>query len=205
LADAVFQGTYSDWKLVKTRSVVQIVIEVPLEQAQHVYQVLGGMPQPGAEMPVAVARLASVAQWTERPDPSGEVAGSNPAGGANLRSDGSTRHDLAPSVYDQASGAPGQGKPRTPTIKQAWSSLKLAARAGIICNDPAMWQWIGEHQLPGYFPKDGDAAAQWLRERTAVLSRKEYDADPAASRRYLEIERAFLSDKATAGRYGDGP
>lgn len=58
MAEAVFQGTYSDWKLIKTRSVVQIVIEVPLEQAPHVYTVLGGMPQPGSELPVAVARLA---------------------------------------------------------------------------------------------------------------------------------------------------
>lgn len=56
MTDAVITGTYSDFKLVKTRSVAQIVIEVPIEKAQEAIA-LFGVPQPGAEVPVAVARL----------------------------------------------------------------------------------------------------------------------------------------------------
>ena len=52
-----FQATYSDFKLVKTRKVVQIVLEVPLEAAGHAYNVLGGMPTFGNEQWFAVARL----------------------------------------------------------------------------------------------------------------------------------------------------
>ena len=37
---AAFRASYSDWKLIKTRSVVQIVFEVPLEAADEAYQVL---------------------------------------------------------------------------------------------------------------------------------------------------------------------
>lgn len=54
---AAFQATYSDWKLIRSRKVVQIVLEVPVERAGHAYDVLGGMPNPAAETWCAVARL----------------------------------------------------------------------------------------------------------------------------------------------------
>lgn len=54
---AVIPGTFADLKIVKTRSVVQMVIEVPIEQGSQIIEAFG-FPQPGAEIPVAVARLA---------------------------------------------------------------------------------------------------------------------------------------------------
>jgi hypothetical protein len=54
--NAVIQGTYADFKLVKTRSVVQMVIEVPIEQASTVVD-LFGIPNAGMEQWVAVAAL----------------------------------------------------------------------------------------------------------------------------------------------------
>ena len=54
---ATFSATYSDWKVVKTRCVVQIVFEVPLEAAGHAYNVLNGMPRFGKEEWFAIARL----------------------------------------------------------------------------------------------------------------------------------------------------
>jgi hypothetical protein len=53
-----FRATYSDFKLVKTRKVVQIVLEVPVEQANVVLDVLGGMPDPSRETWVGVALLS---------------------------------------------------------------------------------------------------------------------------------------------------
>jgi len=41
---AAFRGTYSDWRLVKTRAVIQVIFEVPLADADTAYEVLGGMP-----------------------------------------------------------------------------------------------------------------------------------------------------------------
>src|SRR5690349_9811828 len=68
MVDAIL-GTYSDFKLVKTRSVVQVVIEVPLERAQEVTD-LFGLPVPGAEIPVAMARLRTAANTdTPRDEP----------------------------------------------------------------------------------------------------------------------------------------
>lgn len=53
--EAVFQGIYADWKLVKTRGVVQIVVEVNLEAAGEALKVLGGMPNFASPLYVAVA------------------------------------------------------------------------------------------------------------------------------------------------------
>lgn len=71
---SAFRATYADWKLIKTRSVVQVVFEVPLEQADLAYQVIGGMPDPGAERWCAIARLNEGV--TVAPDLPVEAAGS---------------------------------------------------------------------------------------------------------------------------------
>jgi hypothetical protein len=54
-----FKATYSDWKLVKTRQVVQIVFEVPLAEADSAYELLGGMPAPASERWFGIAALAT--------------------------------------------------------------------------------------------------------------------------------------------------
>lgn len=69
-----FRATYSDFKLVKTRKVVQIVLEVPVEQANVVLDVLGGMPDPSSETWVGVAPLSPDAvqpQPVVQPRPAG--------------------------------------------------------------------------------------------------------------------------------------
>ena len=42
-----FLATYSDWKPIKTRRVIQIVFEVPWEGEKEAYHALDGMPDPG--------------------------------------------------------------------------------------------------------------------------------------------------------------
>jgi len=54
---AAFQATFTDWRLIKGRKVVQLVFEVPVEGADAAYQALGGMPDPGASVWCAIARL----------------------------------------------------------------------------------------------------------------------------------------------------
>jgi len=56
---AAFQATYSDWRLIKGRKCVQVVFEVPVEQADQAYQVLGGMPDPSKSVWCAIARMNS--------------------------------------------------------------------------------------------------------------------------------------------------
>lgn len=59
MSASAFKGSYADWKLIKTRGVVQVVVEIPLADADAAYAVLGGMPDPGHERWVAVAALQS--------------------------------------------------------------------------------------------------------------------------------------------------
>lgn len=54
---AAFSATYSDFRLIKGRKVVQFVFELPLEQADMALKVVGGMPNPAAETWCAIARL----------------------------------------------------------------------------------------------------------------------------------------------------
>lgn len=62
-APAAIKGTFSDFKIIRGRKVAQLVIEIPLEEADAALTVLGGLPRPDAERWLAIARLdASKAQ-----------------------------------------------------------------------------------------------------------------------------------------------
>lgn len=54
---AAFRATYSDWKLVKTRAVVQVIFEVPLADSDAAYEILGGMPNHANERWFGIAAL----------------------------------------------------------------------------------------------------------------------------------------------------
>lgn len=79
-------GEFADFKLVKTRSVAQIVVEIPIEQGEQLVRMFG-IPQPGKPVKLALARLVegSVAQLDERHASNVEDAGSSPAGAATSR------------------------------------------------------------------------------------------------------------------------
>ena len=53
----IVQGTYADFKLVKTRGVVQMVIEIPVGEAAENFMEMFGLPNPNEEVWVAVAEL----------------------------------------------------------------------------------------------------------------------------------------------------
>jgi len=63
MEDKVIQGTYADFKVIKTRKVLQMVIEIPIEKADEFTNKFG-MPDPSIEKWVAVAHLKSSAQNT---------------------------------------------------------------------------------------------------------------------------------------------
>lgn len=68
---AAFKATYSDWRLVKTRSVIQIVFEVPLADSDAAYEILGGMPQPSQERWFGIAALRAQEPITDFPNGKG--------------------------------------------------------------------------------------------------------------------------------------
>jgi len=59
----IIQASFADHKRIKTRSVTQLIIEIPIEDTMRVLSILGD-PMPGEEIPVAVARLQNEIQST---------------------------------------------------------------------------------------------------------------------------------------------
>jgi hypothetical protein len=54
---AAIRGTFADFRLIKSRKVAQLVVELPIEEADAALVTLGGLPQPAAERWVALAAL----------------------------------------------------------------------------------------------------------------------------------------------------
>jgi len=62
-----FRAAYADLKIVKTRGVCQVILELPLEQADAALEILGGVPRPDREVWVGVARLTEDGAVTSSP------------------------------------------------------------------------------------------------------------------------------------------
>ena len=143
-AHRIFRAGYSEWRLIKTRGVIQVVFEVPLAQSDEAYQALGGMPNPAEERWFAIAALDP-----KRPVDAIPVVLDNA--------------EPAPAAVREAVGAldPAASRPRKPVAPEK----RLAQQAGIACADPLFRKFIGvESEL---------AAAIHVRELCGVGSRSE--------------------------------
>jgi hypothetical protein len=64
---AAIKATFSDFRLIKGRKQAQLVLEIPIEEADRALAALGGIPQPQSDHWVAVARLNGVAKSEPEP------------------------------------------------------------------------------------------------------------------------------------------
>lgn len=112
---AAFQATYSDWRLVRSRKVVQVVLELPIEDADSAYAVLGGMPNPGSEIWVGVARL-------------------DPKGGDTHSAE--LRHNNTPPASVSS-------PPKPARAHRSWHDMTPAAQAGVLCGDMSFQKFLG--------------------------------------------------------------
>jgi hypothetical protein len=150
-AAAAFTCCYSDWKLIRTRKIVQLVFEVPVEHADAAYQVLGGMPDNGAEIWCAIARLAA---GTTEPPPA-----------AAPERDEQERARAHPATEMPA---PKHALDREHHGKR-WDELTPCAQAGILSNDAAFIKFLRENHI-----RDGikaSDAADFIRQYCKVTSR----------------------------------
>ena len=70
MTKAAIMGTFSNFKIVPTRKLVQVIIEIPIEKADEALRALGGIPMSDQERWVAIARIES----DEKPKSVGERA-----------------------------------------------------------------------------------------------------------------------------------
>lgn len=152
----VFSATYSDFKLVKTRGVVQVIFEVPLAESNAVLKILGGMPDVAAEKWFGIAPL----------DP--KLMGSEvmPNGKSPVR-----KLETAPAA-----------DPPKPRAHQGWNEMSPAQQAGILCADKAFQQFL--YELGLLSDKHEEIAKVAVRQYCEVDSRTEIKPGSFAATRW---------------------
>ena len=173
MTKSAIQGNYSDIKNVKTRSCVQIIIEVPIEHAAQIQAVLG-WPQPGSEIPVAIARLHDgAADNHEVNEPT-----SNAAAAPSPR----TIDDMP---YPQQAALLCRQEPF-----QAWMERQRSNR---VAGDK---RW---HFNPGDFvgtpeEREEQITAHFVRNLCDVKSRSELQTDSVAAGKWQQLYSAYKSE-----------
>ena len=158
-----FSATYSDWKLIRTRAVVQIVLEVPIEDADHAYNVLGGMPNSAREIWVGVARFK----------PGTEV--------------------MPPEQSKPTEKPPASEDSTTPArARKSWQEMKLAEQSAVLCHDPAFRRFLAEYcAYEGIAVLDLDMAIEGVRGHCGVTSRKDIRPGTWAGDKWGELVGAY--------------
>ena len=167
---AAIAGVFADYRLIKTRGVLALVIEVPVERQAEVFAALG-YPMPGEEQPVAVARLANDAAQEAEEKP---LVGRPPP-----------PSDPAPQIVNCNLRDP---------MKAA------VQRAFWLCRDPRFQEWLYGRPPRRPIRREGGEgstemdAADYLRQACGVDSRAEIAADCDAYERFLALEARYKAD-----------
>lgn len=182
-APAAIAGTFADFKLIKTRSACQLVIEVAIENADAALSALGGVPQPGQEKPVAVARLEP-----EAGEDAQEAMGATPVQSGS-RSPGPAEPDVDTN---------GDRRPETGASEDAGRSRPSLGTArsqecGRFCNDAEFQAFLQDvHTEDIELALIGNAygpveAASVVRQILRIQSRRELDTDDGAWQRWCGL------------------
>lgn len=164
-----FRGTYSDFKLVKTRGVVQVIFEVPIAEVDAAYQVLGGMPDAGHERWFGIAPLNMEAK---------EV----------MLTESAIQARPIPTETPPASAEPFPKPVRAPIAPDK----RMTQRAGILCNDRMFQLWLKETNsawkiMNWQGATDEERAVQIVHVYCSVKSRKEIMPGTQAARLWDEM------------------
>jgi hypothetical protein len=165
---ACFRGTYSDFKLIKTRGVVSISFEIPVEQAQAALDVLGGMPVAATEVWCGIARL--------------NHAGEDSSAGTAA----APKRDLE---KPPTSGR-GQPAPDTQPAKQAFRDMRLVNQAGMLCDELSFQRFITERAKSALLFSD-EGAAEYVREYCGVRSRSDIRPRTPSGDRWTKLHDEY--------------
>lgn len=170
-------ATFVNAKPVPTRSTLQLIFEVAIEQADEAMAALGGYPLPQESRWVGIAlapkerkEVEARSSAEEQLPSKQEVAGSNPAAPTKER--------------------------------KAFSEYKPSQRAGMLCSDDNFMLFLSEQLGHEYNAFTMEGAAERVREICDVVSRSQFDTDPKAEQRWNFLESAYEGWK-TDHRYKD--
>lgn len=170
--EAVITGTYADLKLIKTRKTAQMIIELPIEHVPLLIERFG-MPDYGAEIPVAVARLDE--SVTAR-------------GGTNTEEVTTTPDSPAASSNDPP-------KPKSYAQRAGILSNDPLFWKFIEETTDGVWR-ISSHEYPP--ANTTDWAADYIRRECEVESRRDIIDGTEAGRRFRDLVATFNGWKMVA-------
>jgi hypothetical protein len=173
---AAFKAEFTDLKTVRTRSVAQLVFELPIEQVDAALAILGGVPKPGNAVWVGIARLADGDRADPVPDK--PLAPKPPRASPSVSSAPYYGGQKPASEARQISAPSPQAHP-------------LVQRAGMLCRDERFRGWIiGCESSPLH---EGEVA-QLLREELGIKTRAELATSPEAQGKFLALEALYLEE-----------
>ncbi len=180
---AAFRATYADWKLVKTRAVVQVVFEVPLADADAAYDVLGGMPNAAKEGWFGIAALVAGAGT---PTASPLMAVENEKGARNPGG----YHEVANPNGKKEREEIGRDEPAPArSRKRYWRDIPPAQQAGIRRNDPVFVAFLKEQRASDW--REASDAVECVRLICGVQSCKELGSDHRARVIWHQLDEQF--------------
>lgn len=183
----IIRADFSNWRPIQGRKVMQLIFEVPIEEAETALKMLG-IPQPGESKWCAIALLEN-----------GKLASESAAG---LRKNAPKPSEGTAAPEGQTGQEP---SPTTATIAQAgtsetqshdrrpFSSLPLSQQAAIRCGDVMFQEFLN-------LDTSADAA-DYVRNYCGVSSRSDIKAGPAGDRwKGLESRyQSWVTDRNFAG------
>lgn len=175
---AALIANFAEYRLIKTRGVLALIVEVPVERQAEAFAALG-FPQPGQEIPVAVARLNNPGARAEptirasagQADPVGRTAGAIPATGADRSAQAKAHYASLPEME------------------------KAVVRAAQLPKDLRFRQWvclkkIGRHEDYGI-----EASIRFIRDLCCAGRSRGFIADdPECYERFLAMETQYKMD-----------
>lgn len=177
---AAIQGDYADFKIVRTRKVCQIVVEVPIERAGEVFERIG-MPDPGGGKPCAIALIQA----------SGVSKTGDGLVGAVVRDVDAAVHlrDDLSGVTDEMRGksTADDRKPATKP-KQRWGAMPPSQRAALLCQDTEFWEFLDTCGVAR--PYTAMAADTSLKHLCGIRSKTELDLSTG---RFEALEGNFFA------------
>lgn len=164
-----FRASYADLKVIKTRQCVQVIFELPIEDFDSAYGVLGGLPNSSAERWFGIAALK----------PGTEVMPNTKRSPADIKLD----------------ARPGQDNPPPDRAKRDWRDLSPSQQAGIRCEEPIFAAFLSEKH-PDDWHEAGADAAECVRLMCQIGSRSELTTNNRARVIWLQLDEEYAAWKA---------
>jgi hypothetical protein len=175
---SALRAAFADFKLVRTRGVAQLVMEVPIEEADAALALLGGVPKAAAEKWVGIAPLLESdgdrETSPEKPEPPARPGGrpapsDDPLGQISLAA---------------------HAKKMVESEKRAGERIRT--RAVMLCKDEGFQKWATGELSGDHW--DESLARNAILLWCGIGSRAELATNPAAQAKFLDLEARYRAE-----------